>query len=238
MQGPSFYPVYLPFNIQHQLLVKVQSILESTCYAFALKKLAGVLQRERWDCAEAVELNRWPSVFRTHQNEINLGESESPVKSLPDLLSSMVQLRHTAVHRMRLTANRVLQFIADAEALADLLQEENFSAHLSTIRRQTQGTIEELERHKDLLGAKLEEIKRQTAAKIAEMKRQELEAVNNTMKEDRDYTLFAGKSLAQALNAPTTVVHSPVDTEDESCSDTDMEQIIDEENCSLPPAPR
>jgi hypothetical protein len=107
----------------------------------------------------------------------------------------MTQLRHTAVHRMRLTANRVLQFIVDAEALANLLQEENFIAQLSTIRRQTQNTIEELERHKDLLGAKLEEIKRQIASNIAELKRQELEAIKNTMKEDREYTLFAGKSL-------------------------------------------
>jgi len=204
--------------------------MERACYAFALRKLAGVLQKEGWDCAEAVELNRWPGVLRTYETDINLGKSGNSGKSTPDLLSSMIQLRHAAVHRMRLTANRVLQFIADGEALANLLHEESFVAQLSAMRRQTQNTIEELERHKDLLGTKLEEIKKQTAAKIAELKRQELEAVENTMKEDRDYVLFAGKSLAQALNTPTTVVHSPIDTEDESCSDTDMEQTIVEED--------
>jgi hypothetical protein len=186
-----------------------------------------VLQREGWDCAEAVELNRWPGVLRTYQEEINIAESGNSGKSLPDLLSSAIQLRHAAVHRLHFTANRVLQFIADGEAFADLLQEEHFVVQLSTIRRQIQSTIEEVESHKDLLGKKLEEIKRQTAAKIAELKRQELEAVENTMKEDKDYMLFAGESLGQVLNAPATVVHSPVYTDDELWFDTNMEQIID-----------
>jgi hypothetical protein len=195
-----------------------------------MRRLGGVLQREGWDCAEAVELNRWPRVLLTYQNEVGLAEPIDLGKPLPELLNSIVQLRHAAVHRMPLTANRVLQFIVDAETLANLLQEEDFISQLSAIRRQTQGTIEELERYKDLLGTKLAEIKRQTAASIAELKRQELEAMENAVKEDKDYTLFAGTSLGQALNAPATVLHSPAFTEDELCSDLDMEQTVSEED--------
>jgi hypothetical protein len=53
----SLYPVYLPFRTQHQLLVKVQAVLEEACYTFGQKTIEDVLHKEGWDCPESVELN-------------------------------------------------------------------------------------------------------------------------------------------------------------------------------------
>lgn len=225
----SLYPVYLPFDVQHRLLVRVQNILEKACYAFAQKKVGGILEREGWDCAEAVELNRWPRVLLTYQNQFNASDLRNAGKPLPDLLDSITQLRHAAVHRLRLTANRALQFIMDAESLAKLLLNDEFVYIISTIRRQTQSTIEELERNKDLLESRLAETKKQFAARRAELERQEREAMENTVKEDKEYTIFAGANLEQALNEPATVIQSRVSTEDELSSDADPDEYSTDE---------
>jgi len=43
---PSLYPVYFPYQTQHQLLVKVQSILEKACYDFGERILKKTVERE------------------------------------------------------------------------------------------------------------------------------------------------------------------------------------------------
>ena len=48
----------LPFHLQHRILVSVQDSLEKARYAFAQRLLADMLQKEGWNCPEAVELNQ------------------------------------------------------------------------------------------------------------------------------------------------------------------------------------
>ncbi len=222
--------MYLSFETQHQILIRVQQILESAIYAFAQKKLGGVLQREGWDCAEAVELNRWPRILQTYNDELKLDVSlEEHSKSLSQLLDSITQIRHTAVHRVRRTANTIVQFIVDAESFVKLLRNDNYVNTLSMIRRQTQYTVGELERNKDLLETRLAETRKQLAAKRAELERQEKEAVENTVKEDRDYMKLAGATLIELLQAPATVVHSQASTEVDCSSDVDFDEQSNDE---------
>jgi hypothetical protein len=42
----SLYPIYLPLNTQHRLLVKVQAILENACYAFVHQIMPGICRAE------------------------------------------------------------------------------------------------------------------------------------------------------------------------------------------------
>ncbi|KAL1606212.1 hypothetical protein SLS60_003613 [Paraconiothyrium brasiliense] len=225
----SLYPVYLPFDVQHRLLVGVQQKLEQACYAFAQEKLSGVLQREGWDCAEAVELNRWPKIILTYQEELRLNDSRDLTRPLTDLLNSIAQLRHAAVHRLRLTADRVLQFVIDAELLVTLLRNDDFLFSISTTRRQIQSTIEELERNKDMLELRQVEIKKRFAAKRAELDLEEREAIHSMVKEDKDYTFFAGMNLEQALHAPATVIHRRASTGGGSSSETDFDECSTDE---------
>ena len=114
---PSLYPVYLPLNTQHRLLVKVQAILEDPCYAFGHKMMRDILQKEGWDCPESVELNIWARVFRGNEDKFHADQLDELGKPIPEFLDSIAQLRHTAVHRVRVSANRVQQFMMDAESL-------------------------------------------------------------------------------------------------------------------------
>jgi hypothetical protein len=224
--APSLYPVYLPFAVQHRLLVRVQHTLERACYSFGQKKLGGVLQREGWDCAEAVELNRWPKIFLIYQGEFSVDDLMDLGKPFPELLDSIIQLRHAAVHRIRLSANSAIQFIVDAESLAKLLGDDISINAISRLRRETQLTIEELKRNKDLLESRLAETRKYLAAKKAELERQELAAVANMLKEDREYLSFAGENLEHALDLPPTVILSKTATEEEPSSETDFDESL------------
>jgi hypothetical protein len=114
--------VYLPLDTQHLLLVKVQAILEEACYAFGHKMMGDILQKEGWDCPESVELNIWAWVFRCNEDKFDADKLVELGKPFPELLDSIAQLRHTAVHRVRVSANKVQQFVTEAESLATVLR--------------------------------------------------------------------------------------------------------------------
>ncbi|CAI6342436.1 unnamed protein product [Periconia digitata] len=190
------YPVYLPFNVQHRLLVNVQTLLEKACFSFAQERLHGVLQEEGWECSEAVELNRWCKIFLDYEIEFSRDEMASIPKPLPILLKSIAQLRHTAVHRLHIVAKKVLQFIIDGELLANLVQSHENAHVISEIRQQTTNTIKELKRNKDMLQLKQVEVGER----------------------------FAGPNWQQALAVPPpTVMYTPLATVAAPSPDTETE---------------
>ncbi|CAN9444882.1 unnamed protein product [Alternaria alternata] len=190
-----FDTVCLPLWDQHRILVRVQYALEKACFIFAQERLGGILQKEGWDCAEAVELNRWPKVLLTYQKECDLNSAQEVGKPLPSLLDSIVQLRHDAVHRARLTSNKLLERLADAVVLARLIQDDRCINLISTIRQKTQHAIEELVSDKALLNRKLGEIKTTFAEKRAELDRQEASLLDITVKEHREPMISVSGSL-------------------------------------------
>ncbi|KAF1833865.1 hypothetical protein BDW02DRAFT_648068 [Decorospora gaudefroyi] len=212
LQAELFDSISLPLWDQHRILVRVQYALEKACFTFAQKRLAGVLQREGWDCAEAVELNRWPKVLLTYQAECNLNDVSHDAKPLSSLLDSIVQLRHNAVHRVRLSSGELLQHITDAGYLAQLLQDGGCSKLMSTIRQRTQDAIEKLVRNKQLLECKLADIKKEFAAKRAELERQELALMEAAVREHRKPVVSVSGSLYQlsdALSGTDEIAHAP-----------------------------
>jgi hypothetical protein len=223
---PSLYPVYLPFSTQHRLLARVQTILEVACYKFASKHTPTILEREGWSCPESVELNRWPKILLTHREEFNQRSVDEIGKPLLDLFNSIAQLRHTAVHRLRLTANRTLQFVVDAEALVKLLRDDITLDVVASMRRHLQACIGEMERNKDLLELSMATTKAQFAAKRQELERQEREALENTVSEDKEYTVLAGRSLEKALNAPAAIGrYTRESSEEDVSSGTELDDL-------------
>lgn len=102
--APSLYPVYLPYQTQHKLLGIVQQALERAYYNFAMRVLPDLVEEE-WECAESVELNLWARIFSTNQERFSQEGVGKLGKPLSQLFDSVAQLRHTAVHRVRVSAN-------------------------------------------------------------------------------------------------------------------------------------
>ena len=48
---------------KYQLLERIQTLLEESCYDLAVKKIPDVLKMNGWDCAEKVELPKWIGIF-------------------------------------------------------------------------------------------------------------------------------------------------------------------------------
>jgi hypothetical protein len=77
---------------------------------------------------------------------------------LSEILNSLSHLRHTTVHWIRVTTNRVYQFIRDAKNLSIILGDSESSAHLANLRRGLDSTIDDIHRNKDLLESRHVEI--------------------------------------------------------------------------------
>ena len=180
------------------------------------------MAREQWECAESVELNKWPSIFRSKKEKFFQGDIDQLGKPLTELLDSITQIRHTAVHRLRVSANRLEQFLVDAESLSRLLHDDSCAQELSRLRRETQMTIDDVRRNKDLLESQLSSKLKKIASQKAELERLEQTAISDMLKEDKEYQILAGANLDQAMESPVTALQSAAGTERETESDGDL----------------
>jgi hypothetical protein len=174
-----------------------------------------------------VELNRWPKVLLTHRAKFHESSVAEVSKPLPDLFNSIAQLRHTAVHRLRVTANRILQFNLDAEALVKLLRDDITLDVVASIRRCLEHYIGEIARNKDLLEVSMATTKAKFAAKREELEREEKEALEKAVEEDKEYMVLAGRGLEQALEGKNVVGdggHRMDEEEEDMSEETEIEE--------------
>jgi len=215
--------IYLPLKYQHQLFVKVQAVLEDACYAFGRNNMGDLLKHKGWDSLECVELNIWAHIFASNQGKFESNKIASLGKSFSDLLNAVAQLRHTTVHRIRISARSVEQSLADAEQLAVLLNDTVCAQKVSRLRRETGSIVEELGRNKDLLKSKLADQLIDIASRRAELDRLEREAIEETLKEDADYQALAGVNLQQAMTVSDDLKQKGPMSKEETASDADAD---------------
>jgi hypothetical protein len=211
--------------------MRVQSILEQACFDFGQRAMPDVLQKNRWDCPESAELNLWASEFLKCQDFAD--KVENIGKPLEKILRSVADIRHTAVHRIRVSAKGIEQFLLDAESLAVILREEACLKSLSKLRRETQLAIEELERNKQVLSSKLAETLKRIATQRAELDRLAEMAITEMVTENSEYQGFAGTNLEQAIASAEAAAVTAVAIEKEISSD--MDDIDSVEDYGAPP---
>lgn len=203
--------------------MKVQAILEDACYAFGYKMMADLVQKEGWDCPESVELNIWAGVFRHNEDKFDTEKLLDLGMPFPELLDSIAQLRHTAVHRVRVSANKVHQFIIEAESLANILHNNTCAQTLSRLRREAKQVIDELGRNKDLLESMLQEKLQEIDARRRELDSLECKAVEDMLREDKEYQTLASANLEQAIGAPETTQQRSSTSEHDTSSEAGVE---------------
>ncbi|GAP86305.1 putative ubiquinol-cytochrome-c reductase cytochrome [Rosellinia necatrix] len=217
---PSLFPVYLPLGTQHRILTDLQRLLEDACFDFAQRAMPDVLEKKGWGCSEAAELNLWAAEFQQRQSHFS-DKVDDVGRPLPELLRSVAHIRHTAVHRICISARGLEQFLMNAESFMTLLGDTARLRVLTGIRRNVQQTIEELERNKHVLSSKLKETLRRLAAQRAELDRVEEAAILNMMREDGEYQASAGKNLEEVVTFSEVTFPVAAAKEDETSSDTD-----------------
>ena len=215
---PLLFPAYFPLPCQRSLLEKIQTILEQACFNFGRQSLPNVLAKNHWDCPESAELNLWIAEFRKRKEIFH--KSKDLGKPLERVFRSAADIRHAAVHRVRVSAKGIELFMLDAESLATLLQQPASLTLLVDLRRNTQTAIEELERNKHVLRSKLEETMKSIATQRAQLDLLEQTALSDMLREDDDYQQLAAMNLLQAIS-PKKAALSATTTEEEAKSEAE-----------------
>ncbi|KAH0608680.1 uncharacterized protein H6S33_001814 [Morchella sextelata] len=104
------------FFFQHQVLTSAQSTLESACYRFTKKNYPSILTRNKWRCPEAGELTAWTKeLIRAFEADPGPATKDlhSPTK-FPKVLRDLAELRHTTVHRLAVSGEKLLGLLENA----------------------------------------------------------------------------------------------------------------------------
>ena len=193
------FPVYFPLEVQLKLLVNVQTVLERASFKFAGKWLPEVLEEEQWACADSTELYIWMKLFKDHRRLSKLRGAKIP-KPPRELCDSLAQLRHTAVHRPRVSAREIEQFLHDSKSLATFLKDTASLKLLMRLQRETAAAIENLERNKHDLQAELQTMVRCVDAERSELGPLQKEAVQALQDEyDNRYQATYGFDLKRTV---------------------------------------
>ena len=128
----------IPYRVQHTILTQTQEILEECFYDYACTHMGGVIRGRKWDCAAAAELTEWTGIFRS--SKANL-----PCYLGRNLLKTIDQMRHAAVHRVRTPLGRILEFLECGVLVAQRFNDRTRAGQInkfhSDLRRHFRGKL-------------------------------------------------------------------------------------------------
>lgn len=103
---------------------------------------------------------------------------------MAEIMSSIANIRHTVVHQIPVTVDRVLELLVCAELFADMLDDSETIKTISKWRRKAQDVVEEMKRNKNLLEAKIQQLRRHFEKQRLEIDEEERTALENVKHED------------------------------------------------------
>lgn len=195
----SLFPLYLPYHAQHRILTNVQQVLEECIFEFMRKWLPENLERNGWDCAAAVELTKWTRPPFKWTSQIPESAFHPTDLKLESILLKVVQIRHTAVHRLPTTARGVCDFVGIAKKLAETLGDSLRTSQLENLHHDLQEKIQILEFNKNVLEENLACQLRNIEAERELLNCREERLRAKTVEDDRENKLMMGLLLEESL---------------------------------------
>ena len=179
--------VYLPCSLQHTLLVTAQNLLEDSLFKFGSDKMQDVIRDKGWDCAQCVELNDWVKILRKRKDLLPNSKGEASDRPLSAVLGSVVQLRHMAVHRQRVTALEVRLLLEDAESLLNFLDDGESAKKIFDIHHSLTDHVEDLSAHFSSDQERLRVIAKEKRIQMFQLQVEEHSAVGRVLAESQDF---------------------------------------------------
>lgn len=197
---PSLYPIYLPYKTQHQILTKVQCILEECCFNFATTSLPEAISARGWECPEAAELTKWIKLFQTRGEEISPSAvSEIPGRTWQEVLIATSRIRNSAVHRLHTSAKGIQNMVGDALMQTKMLRDPTRTSLLEHIRQELASSIKEVEGRSVILEKDLSKELDLLAKRRAELSRLQDAAIHRIIYLDRQNRRIIGLALGEGL---------------------------------------
>jgi len=192
---PSLYPVQFPFRVQYSILTKTQKILEECCYDFTEKYAPSLLAEKNWDCAEAIELNKWTLTVIKRYGKFPDGAFRKSDSGIHQVLLAVNKLRHSAVHRLRISAKGIVLMVDAAVKFADTLSDTIRATQLGELHKELKSKIQSQELNKNYLETKLKNELDEIECQREELAKREREAISAMVIEDKDNMHFIGSLL-------------------------------------------
>jgi hypothetical protein len=201
--------------------VKAQNLLEDCLFKFGTSKMQEVVKDKGWDCAQCVELNDWVKILRRRKNLLNNLNRGTSGRPLSTVLGSLVQLRHTAVHRQRVTALEVQLFLEDAKSLLDLLDDREAAKEISNVHRSLSDYLKDLSAHSSSNEEKLRVIAREKRLQVFQLQLEEHSASSRILAENQEFernatTRFQQKTFFRDI-AHARGISSSILFQDDEC---------------------
>ncbi|KAL9009721.1 MAG: hypothetical protein Q9173_005280 [Seirophora scorigena] len=190
-------PIHLLFRTQHQLLVKVQTLLEECCFNFGKMWVPIEMEVLGWHETEAVELTQWTERFLGSISPSLPPSAIKPITgtSMPEVVRRTSRLRHAAVHRLPASPAELVEILGAAVSLAEALDGSEQAQKIARIKEQAENCMQEITQHQSLLErkltdqledlsrrrAELDEVERLYRAEVAASSRKKRTEVGSTL---------------------------------------------------------
>lgn len=177
-----------------------QLLLKDCCFDFAIKWLPDVLKEHIWDCPEAIELNRWIRVLLKYSGSLpQYAFDDGCGLPLNTVFLSVNMIRHSAVHRLQISAVRVAEMIQSAARFAGVLRNQHRAIQLTEMQQELQVQSGKLEMWKALLRKRFAGELQDISERRAELDRMEEQAKVAVIKEDSHNKSLIGSLLKESV---------------------------------------
>ena len=180
------------------MLNATQACLEYACFEFAQTSQDDFLTRNGWDCPESIELN----CFIQHVKKEQRGETRLKFRKILDekLASSIIQIRHAAVHRQRLSNNDIYSLLEAAVEFLKALKDEPRLAQMKHLQKEVHKILTQLDRREEEADAALDIRKRAIEARRKELQSLENTAIENTVRVRQHFRTAAADATAHSVD--------------------------------------
>lgn len=143
------------------------------CQRFGMKWCPQEMQKHRWTEKRSLELQCWVKFLKKHSSCLPISVSEPQASSLETLLFTRVaNIRHLGVHRRALELPTILDHLVAACTFAELHQDTEVNAGLSSIVCALQNIHGDLMKQQDSMREVLQRRITQIRLQQAELERQ------------------------------------------------------------------
>ena len=160
------------------------------------------MKEKGWWEVESLELTQWTQWF-PKAKELSLASMKPPdSRSVTEILSAIGAIRHAAVHRVRTSAEEILDMLGAAETFAYMLCDEPKVIELRQIKTELNESIKEIEGKQTLTRRELMERLDNIARSRAELDQLEKACVEGFRATDEKLRTDAGAKIEAYLDNP------------------------------------
>ena len=154
------------------------------------------------ECPMAVELTKWTEIFRKGKTRAFVANDsqEFESKEVHETLTAVSHLRHTAVHRLHITARAISQLLDAAVKLAEILQDNLCAARLDELRFDINIQIKAMELSKNVLEDTVSTELQKIQQKREELERMETELIRTMLDNDTNNKILIGSLLEDSVS--------------------------------------